>query len=119
MSGGQTKSQATKQGAPKRPVTVVGAGFSGLAAAFYLSRAGFQVEVIEAQAQPGGLISTARTPIGLVESAANALLNSRRVEELFGLCGLELVFTKPDAQKRFIFRRGSARRWPLGPIGTI
>lgn len=103
----------------KRPVTVVGAGFSGLVTAFYLSRAGFQVDVIEASDRAGGLISTTQTQFGLVESAANAFLNSSRVEELFGLLGLDVVPTQSEAKKRYVFRWGQARRWPLSFMGSI
>ncbi len=105
--------------ARQRRVTVIGAGFSGLATAFYLSRAGFQVEVIEERERPGGLISTTETPFGLVESAANGFLNSALVEELFGLMGLEVVPTLKAAKRRYIFRRGFPRRWPLGILATL
>ena len=40
-----------------REVVVVGAGIGGLAAAVLAARAGFQVEVIEAQPHPGGLLA--------------------------------------------------------------
>jgi oxygen-dependent protoporphyrinogen oxidase len=104
---------------PRRRVTVIGAGFSGLASAFYLSRAGFQVDVIEEQERVGGLISTTETSFGLVESAANGFLNSALVEELFGLMGLDVVPTMKTARRRFIFRRGLPRRWPLGLSATL
>lgn len=103
----------------KKRITVIGAGFSGLASAFYLSRAGFQVEVIEERERAGGLISTTKTSFGLVESAANGFLNSARVEELFGLLGLEVVPTLKSARRRYIFRRGFPRRWPLGLLGSL
>lgn len=103
----------------QRRVTVIGAGFSGLAAAFYLSRAGYKVEVVEERERAGGLISSTRTPFGIVESAANGFLNSARVEELFGLMGLEIVPTLKSARRRYIFRRGVPRRWPLGLFGTL
>jgi len=116
----QAMKQATEQEIPrKKSVTVVGAGFSGLAAAFYLSRAGFEVEVIEEKERAGGLISTTKTSFGLVESAANGFLNSARVEELFGLLGLELVPTLMAARRRYIFRKGFPTRWPLGIAGSL
>ena len=36
-------------------VCIIGAGFTGLAAAYYLSKAGHLVEVFEKESQPGGL----------------------------------------------------------------
>ena len=37
-----------------RKIIVIGAGFSGLSAAAYLSRQGFEVEILEKHSQPGG-----------------------------------------------------------------
>lgn len=103
----------------RREVTVVGAGFSGLVAAFHLDRAGFKVSVVEQSERAGGLISTLRTPQGLVETAANGLLNSAAVEDLFAAVGVELMPTLKASRKRFIFRNGRPRRWPLGIVATL
>jgi oxygen-dependent protoporphyrinogen oxidase len=103
----------------KRPVTVVGAGFSGLASAYYLQRAGFQVQVYEQSDREGGLIATHYLPQGAVETAANGLLNSPKVEELFESLGLPLQATRTMARKRYIYRGGRPRRWPLGFWSTI
>ena len=102
----------------QRPVTVVGAGFSGLCAAYHLVRAGYHVEVHEASERPGGLINTLALPFARVETAANGLLNSPAVEELFSSVGLPLTTTLPTARKRFIFR-GKPRRFPLGFFGVM
>ena len=40
---------------PKKSVIVIGAGFTGLVAAWYLQKNGYHVTVIEAAKQPGGL----------------------------------------------------------------
>lgn len=97
-----------------RKVVVVGAGFSGLSAAFHLERAGFKVEIHEKENRAGGLISTRKTPDGLIETAANGFLNSYLVEDLFETVGCEMIGTKSDARRRFIYRSGEFRRWPLG-----
>ncbi len=99
---------------PGKSVAVIGAGFSGLVSAYYLARAGFTVEIFEATRRTGGLIGTISKPQGLVETAANGLLNSVLVEDLFTDLELPLLITKKEARKRFIFRAGEARRWPLG-----
>lgn len=100
-------------------VTVVGSGFSGLAAAHFLQKAGFQVEVLEERSRPGGLIGTIREHFGLVETAANGLINSVHVEELFAELGLQLTPTLRTARRRFIFREGRARQWPLSFAGSF
>ena len=46
---------------PKK-VLVLGAGLAGLAAAWELSKAGHQVQVLEARDRPGGRVSTIREP---------------------------------------------------------
>jgi oxygen-dependent protoporphyrinogen oxidase len=100
-------------------VTVVGAGFSGLVSAFYLVRAGYSVTLHESQPKAGGLIQTLQTPHGLVETAANAFLNSSLVEELFRAVNVPMIGTKREARRRFIFRRGRSRRWPLGLLDSL
>jgi protoporphyrinogen/coproporphyrinogen III oxidase len=100
-------------------VRVIGAGLSGLATAWYLTEAGARVEVVDAAARPGGLIRTAHTANGLVESAARAFTASERVDALFKAIGVEPVGTLPASRRRFIFRGGRPRRWPLSAGETI
>ncbi|MES2855933.1 MAG: FAD-dependent oxidoreductase [Bdellovibrionota bacterium] len=97
-----------------RQVTVVGAGFTGLTAAYYLSRAGFKVKIVETNKGVGGLISTIPAAGGLVETAANGLLSNAEVESLFYEIGVPLQATKPEARRRYIYRDGRFHRWPLG-----
>jgi oxygen-dependent protoporphyrinogen oxidase len=102
-----------------KPARVVGAGLSGLAAAWCLSGAGFDVEVVEASAHPGGLIETLATRHGPVERAANAFVWTETTERWFRTIGVRPEFPLPASRRRFIFRNGRARRWPLGPIETL
>jgi oxygen-dependent protoporphyrinogen oxidase len=102
-----------------KPVTVIGAGFSGLVSAFHLLRAGYKVTVLEASAQAGGLISSVRTPNGLIETAANGILASPAVEELFSEIGLEMIEPLKIARKRYIVRDKIPRRWPFSFRGSL
>ena len=104
---------ASPEESNERRVTVVGAGFSGLVAAHYLSQAGFRVDVREASARPGGLIRTLSSAFGPVEMAANGILNSPAVEELFEAVGVEMRSASRSSRARYIFRFGRACRWPL------
>jgi oxygen-dependent protoporphyrinogen oxidase len=101
------------------PARVIGAGLSGLTAAWRLVEAGCQVEVIEATDRPGGLIETIQTPHGPVERAANAFVWSESVAALFHSLDIAPQFASTEAARRYIFRDGRPRRWPLGPRETV
>src|SRR5678815_723275 len=100
------------------PITVIGAGFSGLVTAYHLVTGGLPqrcpVRVIDVATRPGGLIQTERTQNGLIERAANGIVSS---EDMLSMCeriGVRLETTLPQARNRYIFRDGKPRRWPLG-----
>ncbi len=98
-----------------RAVTVVGGGFSGLATAYYLSHAGFPVEIVEKTHRLGGLIGTLQTPHGPVETAAMGMKNSARVDALCRDLGLRMVCSAQSSSRaRYIYRQ-RPRRWPLTP----
>jgi oxygen-dependent protoporphyrinogen oxidase len=85
-------------------IKVVGAGFSGLVTAYFLTKQGLNVEVYEKGSEAGGLIKTIRTSCGLVETAANGLLNSARLDAVCTDIGVPLQATRREGRKRFIFR---------------
>ncbi len=93
-------------------IKVIGAGFSGLVTAYYLVKEGFQVQVIEKHARAGGLIRTIKTAQGPVETAANGIRNSVRLEAMCADIGVPLQATRREARARFIFR-GAPKRFPL------
>ena len=96
----------------KREVTVIGAGISGLTTAYFLVKSGVPVRVIEKQSRVGGLLGTQRTEHGLVEMAANGLINSVRLETLCADIGVTLQPLQPQSRARY-FWRDKPRRWPL------
>ncbi len=102
----------------RKPITVVGAGFSGLVTAYLLTKAGWEVRIVEKNSRAGGLIRTIRTEHGLVETAANGILNSARLEAMCADIGVPLLSTRRDARKRFIFR-GRPRQLPLKPFEAL
>ncbi|HXT65005.1 MAG TPA: FAD-dependent oxidoreductase [Pyrinomonadaceae bacterium] len=102
----------------RKPITVVGAGFSGLVTAYLLSKAGREVRVIEKNSRAGGLIQTIHTKHGLVETAANGILNSARLEAMCADIGVPLLSTRRDARKRLIFR-AKPRQLPLKALEAV
>lgn len=93
-------------------INVVGAGFSGLATAYFLTKQNLKVRILEKSDRPGGLIKTIRTEHGLVEAAANGLLASARVEAMCTDIGVPLLTTRREGRKRFIYR-GRPKQIPL------
>lgn len=93
-------------------ITVVGAGFSGLTTAYFLTKRGLRVRILEKSARPGGLIETIPTEHGLVEKAANGILSSAKLEAIASDIGVPLLTSRREARKRYIYR-GSPKQIPL------
>lgn len=102
-----------------KPARVIGAGLSGLVAAWHLVDRGFAVTVIERAPHPGGLIRTHHTDHGLVETGANAFVWDQTVAAWFQRLDLTPEFPLPSSRRRYIFRDGRARRWPLTVAESI
>lgn len=103
-------------------VTVVGAGISGLLAAYYLDRRGLNVTLLEKKSRAGGLVDTKYTNHGIAESAAHSLIATETVLELCNDLGVELVEPRKEARAKYIVRHGRLSRFPLSPFeaaGTV
>ena len=100
-------------------VTVVGAGVSGMLAAYALDRKGYRVTLVEERAHAGGLIQTRRAEHGIAEAAAHSLLASPGVVRFCDELGVELAEIRKDARARFICRGGRLRKFPLSVGETL
>lgn len=103
-------------------VVVIGGGISGLACAWQIRRAGFDVVVLEAKRRPGGVIQSHRLDGYLVESGPNSILPTRATIEFLQEAGLmEEIVVAPLKSPRFIYVNGKLRRapWVLSPAGTL
>jgi oxygen-dependent protoporphyrinogen oxidase len=90
-----------------KPVAIIGAGITGLTAAFYLKRKGVPVTVYEAGGRAGGVIQSARQNGFLAESGPNTILEtSPKISELIRDLNLESrrVYPCPDAKNRYVVR---------------
>lgn len=102
----------------KPQVEIIGAGFSGLSLAYFFVKKGFAVKIFDRAAKSGGLIHSFYENEMLIESAANGFLASKKIEELFQDINCEILKTKTESRKKFIYRQG-LKRWPLSAIETI
>ena len=109
---------------PASDVLVIGAGISGLAAAWWLQSSGCTVTVIEAASRAGGTIGTIRDSGCLIESGPNSTLETSpliaQLLEQTDTSG-ERIYANPAAKNRFILRGGELLPLPLSPpafLGT-
>ena len=105
-----------------KPVAIIGAGITGLTAAFYLKRAGFAVTVFEAGSRAGGVIQSIRENGFLAEFGPNTILEtSPKIKQLVMDAGLQArkLDTDPKAEARFVVRYGRPIEMPGKPLGFI
>jgi len=103
-----------------RPVAIIGAGITGLTAAFYLRRSGVPVTVYEASDRAGGAIQSIRTEGYLAEFGPNTILEtSPKVTQLVIDAGLASRRLDPDpkASARYVVRYQQPIEMPGSPLG--
>ncbi|HTV39647.1 MAG TPA: protoporphyrinogen oxidase [Candidatus Sulfotelmatobacter sp.] len=103
-------------------VAIIGAGITGLTAAFCLQRKGIPVTVYEASGRAGGVIQSVRKDGFLAESGPNTLLETApEVSRLISELNLESrrQYTRPDAKTRFVVRARRPVAMPSSPPGIF
>ena len=103
-----------------KSVAIIGAGITGLTAAFYLKRAGWNVTVFEASSRTGGVIQSVRKDGFLAEFGPNTILEtSPKIKQLVIDAGLESrkLATDPKAEARFVVRYRRPIEMPGKPLG--
>ncbi len=101
---------------------MVGAGISGLTAAFRLKLGGRRVAVLEAAARVGGAIETFSEDGWLFEMGPNTVLeNDESVGRLIRDAGLdgEKIAAAPSAKRRYLYKGGELVPLPGGPGGFL
>ena len=99
-------------------VAVIGAGITGLTAAYRLSELGHNVEVFEASNRVGGSIKTESFGAARVDIGPSGVLASRQsVVDLVRDLGLdsEWLSASPTSNRRYIFYKGKLNEVPTSP----
>jgi oxygen-dependent protoporphyrinogen oxidase len=103
-----------------KSVAIIGAGITGLTAAFYLKRQGVPVTVYEASGRAGGVIQSFRKGGYLAECGPNTLLEtSPNIAQLVRDAGLESrrLYSDPKAGARYLVRYRRPIAMPGSPLG--
>lgn len=101
-----------------KKVSVIGAGFAGLTVSLRLAQKGFTVDLYEKSSRVGGLLGTDQTEYGIAERAANALMRTKKSEDLFTELGVEKSLPLKESRRRFIYRY-TPKQWPLTFLETL
>lgn len=97
------------------PVAILGAGITGLTAAWHLRKAGVPFTLYEASPRAGGVICSRRDGPWLAEGGPNTILEtSPKITEFVDALGLSerRHYSSPEASARFIARGGKPVQLP-------
>jgi len=103
-----------------KSVAIIGAGITGLTAAFGLKRRGVPVTVYEASGRVGGVIQSLRKDGYLAEFGPNTILEtSPKIGQLVRDAGLQARRLDPDpkAEARYVVRYQRPIAMPGSPLG--
>ncbi|PEN14033.1 protoporphyrinogen oxidase [Longibacter salinarum] len=103
-------------------VGIIGAGISGLTAAYHLKQAGIPVTVLEATSATGGMIRSESIDGYLVEHGPNSLRDTNDLlPEIIRDLNLteEIVEASASARKRYVVKHGKPEPLPSSPLSFL
>ncbi len=105
-----------------KSVVIIGAGVSGLCAAYMLKKRGVNVTVLEKDSEPGGTMKTLHNGGWLIEAGPNSALETTPLfQQLFD--ELEItnrrLYASEEASNRYIVRKGKLHALPMSPSAFL
>jgi oxygen-dependent protoporphyrinogen oxidase len=104
-----------------RTVAVVGAGITGLVAAYELRRRGVNVTLYEASGHAGGAIRTTHAEGFLAEHGPNSFVTSPAVDALLSQLDLQddVIEAQGGSNRRYVVRDGRLMPFPITPVAML
>ena len=101
-----------------KKITILGAGISGLATAYWLFKEGFEVEILEQKSVPGGSMETFSEEGFLLDMGPNSGLETTPlISKLAGEVGIryQMLYASDVSNKRYILKNGTLYALPTNP----
>jgi len=101
---------------------VIGAGISGLTAAWSLKKQGYEVKIVDKKSKTGGVVDTFVDKGFKAESGTNCIMvHSQKVLDFLDEIGMtdEILEIKSSAKKRYIVKDGKLLAVPTNPISAL
>ena len=100
-------------------VIVIGAGISGLSAAYWLKQQGHSVQILEKADRVGGSIQTTQEDGLIIEHGPNSGMETNpvigKLVESLGLVD-EMIYANDEANNRYIVREQELHPLPMSPL---
>ncbi|MBD3275837.1 MAG: protoporphyrinogen oxidase [Candidatus Marinimicrobia bacterium] len=104
--------------AKKCDVIIIGAGISGLAAAYWIKKAGYSVQILEKSDRAGGSVQTDHQDGYLIEHGPNSGLETnpliKKLSEELGILD-QMIYANEEGNNRYIVRDGTLHSLPMAP----
>lgn len=108
--------------ANNKKTVIIGAGITGLTAAYYLNKKGIETTILEKKNQPGGSMESVFENGYLFDRGPNSALETTHlIEELVNELNLnnEIIYANKIASKRYILKNNILHELPTSPSGLL